>query len=109
VNLPASFAAVVKEGHLDTTNARTTQDLSPLHAKARSLHVVFILSQLLHGRGRGRHGQIFRSLAMLVDVGKVQPLVDAFRLTLETALGAHRSIGPWTAQGKVDIDVTDVG
>ncbi len=33
-NLPASFAAAAENGRIATTNARTTQDLSALHAKA---------------------------------------------------------------------------
>jgi len=39
-NLQASFTATAHEGRIAETNARTTQDMSQLHAKAISLSVV---------------------------------------------------------------------
>jgi NADPH:quinone reductase len=62
-NLHTSFVAAADEGRVATTNARTTQDLSPLHAKALSLHVILMLLPTLRGPGRDRHGRILRSLA----------------------------------------------
>src|SRR5262249_22237590 len=65
-NLRASFEAAADEGRIATTNAIITQDLSPLHAKALSFYVIFMLLPLLHGGlGRDRYARILRSAAAL--------------------------------------------
>jgi NADPH2:quinone reductase len=104
-NLPKSFAALASEGRIATTNSRTTQDLGPLHAKAASLHVVFMLLPMLNGAGRERHGRILRDITELADAGKLRPLLDAKRFTLETAADAHRRLESGEAHGKVVIDI----
>ena len=106
-NLPSSFAAAAYEGRVATTNARTTQDLAPLHAKALSFHVVFMLLPMLRGFGRERHGLILRKLAAMVDDGKLRPLIDDNRFTLETAPDAHWRLVSGEAYGKVVIDIAD--
>jgi NADPH:quinone reductase len=105
-NLPNSFAALAHEGRIATTNTRTIQDLGPLHAKAASLHVIFMLLPMLRGPGRDRHGRILRSLAEMVDAGKLKPLLDDSHYTLETAPEAHRRLESGKAHGKVVIDIT---
>jgi NADPH2:quinone reductase len=104
-NLPNSFIALAYEGRIATTNALTTQDLGPLHAKAASLYVIFMLLPMLRGPGRDRHGGILRSLAGMVDAGKLRPLVDGGHLTLETAPDAYRRLESGKARGKVVIDI----
>ena len=51
-NLPASFEAAALSGAIAATTARITLDLTPLHRKALSLHLVFMLLPLLHQEGR---------------------------------------------------------
>lgn len=104
-NLPNSFAALAYEGRIATTNTRTTQDLGLLHAKAASLHVVFMLLPMLRGPGRDRHGRILRSLTDLADSGKLRPLLDDSHFTLENAPDAHRRLESGKAHGKVVIDI----
>lgn len=104
-NLPNSFEAAQAHGQVVTTNARTTQDLSVLHAKALSFHAVFMLLPLLTEVGRDRHGRILRSAARLVDEGKLRPLIDAHSFTLATAADAHRLLESGKAQGKIVIDI----
>jgi len=108
-NLPNSFAALAHEGRIATTNSQTTQDLGPLHAKAASLHVVFMLLPMLRGPGRDRHGRILRSVAQMADAGKLRPLIDDSHFTLETAPDAHRRLESGKAQGKVVIDIAGTG
>jgi NADPH:quinone reductase len=108
-NLQPSFAAAAETGRVATTNARSTQDLSPLHAKALSFHVVFMLLPMLRGPGRDRHGRILRSLARLADGGKLRPLLDDSRFTLATAPDAHRRLESGKARGKIVIDIAAVG
>ncbi len=108
-NLPTSFAAAAESGRVATTNARTTQDLATLHARALTLHVIFMLLPMLRGPGRDRHGRILRSLAKLADEGRVRPLIDDIRFTLETVPDAHRRIESGKARGKVVIDIAGEG
>jgi NADPH2:quinone reductase len=104
-NLPNS--ALAHEGRIATTNSRTTQDLGSLHAKAASLHVVFMLLPMLRGPSRDRHGRILRSIEQMADGGKLRPLIDDSHFTLETAPDAHRRLESGKAQGKVVIDIAD--
>lgn len=104
-NLANSFAAAASNGRVATTNARTTADLAPMHAKALSLHVVFMLLPMLEGPGRERHGQILREIAILADNGQLRPLIDPTPFTLETAADAHRHLASGQARGKVVIDI----
>jgi NADPH:quinone reductase len=106
-NLQSSFAAAAESGRVATTNARTTQDLGTLHAKALSLHVIFMLLPMLRGPGRDRHGRILRSATKLVEAGKLRPLLDESHFTLETAPDAHRWLESGKAQGKVVIDIVE--
>jgi NADPH:quinone reductase len=104
-NLKASFAATAYEGRVSTTNARTTQDLSPLHSKGLSLNVVFMLLPMLRGAGRERHGLILRNIARLVEQNELRPLLDESHFTLETAPDAYRRLASGKAQGKVVIEI----
>jgi len=104
-NLPKSFDAVASGGQIATTNARTTQDLSVLHAKGLSLHVVFTLLPMLTGEGLERQGEILGEITDLVEGGNLKPLIDPARFTLETAPDAHRLLESGKATGKVVIDI----
>lgn len=104
-NLANAFEAAAIGGRIATTNARATVDLGNMHGKALSLHVVFMLLPMLRGPGRERHGRILRELTALVDAGKVKPLVDPARFTLETAADAHTHLGSGKARGKIVVDI----
>jgi NADPH:quinone reductase len=104
-NLVKSFQAAGIRGRIATTAARVTADLSEMHAKALSLHVVFMLLPMLRGPGRERHGQILREIAARVDAGKLRPLLDSQRFTLETAGAAQARLASGQAHGKVVIDI----
>lgn len=104
-NLANSFAAAATYGRIVTTAARTTADLSPMHGKALTLGVVFMLLPMLDGEGRDRHGRILREVAALADGGRLRPLLDPARFTLDTAAEAHRHLGSGKARGKVVIDI----
>jgi NADPH:quinone reductase-like Zn-dependent oxidoreductase len=47
-----------------------------------------------------------REAAKLVEAGKVRPLLNPQRYTLETAMEAHRAVESGTAVGKVVVDVS---
>ncbi len=104
-NLDRSFQAAAIGGRIAATAARSTHDLSPLHAKALSLHVVFMLIPLLENVGREDHGRIMREIAVMADNGKVRPFVDPARFGLEQLADAFRHLESGRALGKVVVDL----
>jgi NADPH2:quinone reductase len=104
-NLDKSFEAAALTGRVAATAARSTHDLSPLHGKALSLHVVFMLIPMLHGLGRDRHGRILRALTNLAESGMVRPLIDKQRFDLAGVPDAYRHLESGKAVGKVVIDI----
>lgn len=104
-NLANSFEAAAVGARIATTNARATVDIGNMHGKALSLHVVFMLLPMLRGPGRERHGKVLRDLAALIEAGKVKPLVDPAKFTLETASDAHAHLGSGKARGKIVVDI----
>ncbi|MBF0623458.1 MAG: zinc-binding dehydrogenase [Magnetococcales bacterium] len=99
--LDASFQAARVGGTVVTCVARSTHDLSPLHLKGLSLHVVFMLLPLLTGRDRKRHGTIMERAATLVDAGRLRPLIHPERFPLERVTAAHALVASGQALGKV--------
>lgn len=108
-NLDASFAAARLEGQVVSTNTRSTHDLGILHARALSLHVVFMLLPLVTGQGRSRFGRILRQAAHLAEAGRLRPLLDERTFSLETAPRAHELVEKGGAVGKVVVDVAGAG
>lgn len=104
-NLVNSFAAAAVGGRVATISARATVDLSDMHAKALSLHVVFMLLPMLRGPGREVHGRILREIAALADAGTLRPLLDPARFELAAAGEAHALLGSGKARGKVVVDI----
>lgn len=100
-NVARCFQAAAVSGTVVSISTRTVADLSPLHAKGLSLHVVFMIIPLLYNRGRERHGAILRELSALVEAGKVKPLIDPHRFTFADAPAAHAFLQGGTAVGKV--------
>jgi NADPH:quinone reductase len=104
-NLDKSFQAAALMGRVAATSARSIHDLSLMHEKALSLHVVFMLIPMLHDLGRDRHGRILHALARLVEDGKVRPLVDECRFNLGAVADAYRHLEAGKKVGKVVIDI----
>ena len=104
-NLDKSFAAVAVDGTVVTTLARSIHDLTPLHMKSASLHVVFMLLPLLTGNNLEEHGKILTQIASIVESGKLKPLIDPHQFSLETAKDAHSLLESGKAHGKVVISI----
>lgn len=100
-----SFAAARLNGQVITIVSQYEADLSLMHAKGLSLHVVFMLLPMLYGDGRAHHGEILKQAAELVDAGKLRPLIDAQRFTLSDIGAAHALLEGSKASGKVVVDV----
>lgn len=103
--LDASFHAVRRFGHVVSALGWGSHSLAPLSFRAATYSGVFTLLPLLTGEGRARHGAILAEAARLVEAGKLTPLVDPRRLTLETACDGYRLIRERAASGKLVVDV----
>ncbi len=105
-NLDKSLLAAKINGSVVTIAARSTHDLTPMHNKALSLHVVFILLPILRNQGREAHGKILSQIANIVDEGKLKPLIDEHQFTLESISEAHRFLESGKARGKVVVSIS---
>lgn len=100
-NIATSITAARLNGHVVCIQGRSAVDGGALHAKAISLHLVFMLIPLLHGIDLDRHGRILREVAALVDAGKTKPLIDAKRFSFEQIGQAHDFAESGQQVGKV--------
>lgn len=105
--LDASFEAVRRFGHVVSALGWGTHALGPLSFRAATYSGVFTLLPLLTGEGRAHHGAILEQAARLAEAGKVVPLVDPRRYTLETVHDAYRDLEAQTAQGKLVVGIAE--
>jgi NADPH2:quinone reductase len=103
--LDASFEAVGRFGHVVSAFGWGTHALGPLSFRAATYSGVFTLLPLLTGEGRAHHGAILEQAARLAEAGKVMPLVDPRRFTLETVRDAYHAMEAQTARGKLVVEI----
>ena len=99
--LDDSFEAARIGGSVVSIAARSIHDLTPVHIKSLSLHVVFMLLPILRDQGRERHGEILRELTNLVEIGKVRPLLHEEAFDFQEVGRAHEALESGNAIGKV--------
>lgn len=99
--LADSFRLAKLHGTVVTTLALGNFDLSTVHERALSFHVIFMLIPLLHNIGRERHSKILADIAAQVDAGQVKPIIDASRFTFEQTAEAHLFAQSGKQTGKV--------
>ena len=99
--LDDSFEAAKIGGSVVSIAARSIHDLTPVHIKSLSLHVVFMLLPILRDQGRERHGEILRELTNLVEIGKVRPLLNEEAFDFQEVGRAHEALESGNAIGKV--------
>ena len=100
-HLAESFEAAAIGGVVSCISTRAAVDLSLMHAKNLSLHVIFMLLPLLRNVGRQHHGEILTQIAALVDAGHLKPLVDEHLFSFADVLQAHEYLASGQAIGKV--------
>ena len=100
-NLQNAFQAAKLNGTVISTVSLSKQDLTLLHAKGLTLHLVYMLIPMLHQIDRAYHGEILAKLADLVDAKKVRPLIDARSFTFNNVAAAHAYAESGMAIGKV--------
>ncbi len=100
-NLQNAFKAAKLNGTVISTVSLSQQDLTLLHAKGLTLHLVYMLIPMLFNLDRSYHGKILTKLADLVDKGKISPLIDSQSFTFADVAAAHAYAESGTAVGKV--------
>lgn len=103
-NLQNAFQAAALNGIVISTVSLSTQDLTLLHIKGLSLHLVFMLIPMLHNIGRSHHGEILTKLAQLVDEGKIRPLLDSKSFKFNDIAFSHDYALEGKAIGKVTLE-----
>jgi len=101
--LDASFRAAATGGQVVSISTRASHDLSPMHARGLSLHVVFMLLPLITGQGRAAYGRILEEVAALVDDDVLAVLLDERRFHFTEIAQAHRHWSSGNALGKVSL------
>ncbi|WP_291968173.1 zinc-dependent alcohol dehydrogenase family protein [Maribacter sp.] len=103
-NLTNSIEAVALNGHISTTVSLCELDLTPLHFKGASLHVVFMLIPMLHNFKREEHGTILERLAKISNEGHLTPIVDENKFSLEEVGDAYAHLQSGKAIGKIVVE-----
>ncbi len=104
--LDASFIAAAASGTVVSTNSRASHDLTPVHSKGLTLHVVFLLLPMLTGLGRESYAATLTRIAALAEADKLTVLLDPHTFSLEEAGAAHALLESGKAVGKVVVDIS---
>lgn len=104
--LDQSFAASRTGGQVVSTVTRASHDLSLMHSKSLSLHVVFMLLPMLTGEGRELHGEILSNISELVDEDALAVLLDKRTFDYRDVASAHKYWESGRATGKISISLS---
>lgn len=85
-----ALLAAAPGAQVATINARNIYDLAQAHAKALTIHAVFMLLPLITGNGRKAHGDFLAWLANEIESGSIQTPVMQEKMASEVA-EVHRS------------------
>lgn len=102
-NLANSFKAVKYNGAVGTTNARVTLDLGIMHAKAISLHAVFMLIPMIFDLQRERHSAILKNISTMIDRKELQIIRDDKQFSFREITQAHQYLESGKAIGKISL------
>lgn len=102
-HMQTAFKAAALNGTVVSLVSLSSQDLTLLHAKGLTLHLVYMLIPMLYGINRGYHGQILTKLSQLIDDG-IRPLLDAKFFNFNNVAAAHEYAESGQAIGKVTLE-----
>ena len=102
--LDHSFKAAKEHGTVVSIAARSEHDLTPVHTKSLSLHVVFMLLPILRNTGRESHGETLTKIRDLVEQAKIKPLLHEQRFSFEEVGRAHECWEAGNAIGKIVLE-----
>lgn len=103
-NLDKSLEAVKVSGQVISIIGQNTHDLTPMHRKGLSLHLVFMLLPMLTGEGRAHHGFILEQVAKWVDEGSIKPLIHEEKFRFNQANEAHALFAANKHLGKIVLE-----
>jgi NADPH2:quinone reductase len=104
-NLANSFQTVKPYGVVVTTIALTEVDLTPIHLKAASFHVVFLVIPIaadIHDL-KTRFGANLKVIADWIEQGKLKVHVDPVEFNFDHVVAAHEYFESGKSKGKVVI------
>ncbi|MBF7092430.1 zinc-dependent alcohol dehydrogenase family protein [Flavobacterium sp. ALJ2] len=104
-SLDDSFKAIRHYGHISSCAAFGTHNLATGSLRSSNLHGVFVLHPMLSGEGRKHHGDILKQAAKLIEEGKLKPILDSRKFTLDNAIEAHKAVSDGSAIGKIVVDI----
>ena len=104
--LDHSFEAAKEYGTVVSIAARSKHDLTQVHVKSLSLHVVFMLLPILKNQYREQHGNILNKITELVENGKIKPLLHDEEFSFEEVGLAHECWESGRSIGKISIGNT---
>ena len=99
--LDDSFKAAKIGGQVVSIASRSNHDLTPVHVKGLTLHVVFMLLPLARNVGRERHGEILKEAGQLVESGKLRPHIHREIFPFERVGEAHALLESGKVLGKI--------
>lgn len=100
-SLDDSFAAASVNGRVVSINTRSSHDLSLLHGKSLTLHVVFRALPLLMGIGIEAERSRLAALTQLVEAGQLKPLIAEKTFGIHQVADAHAYLDSGQAKGKI--------
>lgn len=101
--LDHSFQAAAAKGTVISTNTRSTHDLSLLHGKGLTLHVVFLLLPLISDEGREKMGENLSKIAGLVEQDRVKPMLHQSVYGFSEVKEAHQLLEKGKHIGKISL------
>lgn len=104
-SLDDSFKAIRHYGHISSCAAFGTHNLAIGSLRSSNLHGVFVLHPMLSGEGRKHHGDILKQATKLIEEGKLKPILDSRKFTLDNAIEAHKAVSDGSAIGKIVVDI----
>jgi len=96
-----SFTAASIKGQVVSINTRSTHDLSIMHAKSLTLHVVFRALPLLTGLGIEGERARLAALVQLVEKEQLKPLIAEKSFGIHQVAEAHAYQDSGQAKGKI--------
>lgn len=105
-SLDESFSAIRHYGQIASCYAFGTHALATGSLRSASLHGVFVLHPMIGNEGRKHHGDILKETTKLIEEGKLKPLIDPRKFTLDNAMQAHKAVSDGSSVGKIVIDIT---
>ncbi|MGP0566280.1 MULTISPECIES: zinc-dependent alcohol dehydrogenase family protein [unclassified Nitrospina] len=102
--LDKSLEAAAPWGRVVSIIGQNTHDLTNMHIKGLSLHLVFMLLPMITGEKRADHGHILSVVARLADSGKLKPLIHEKRFRYAEANEAHALFASNKHTGKIVLE-----